>query len=285
MNVVQVPAYFKDSFFVNSVADLFALYGRLVQPVREYEETAQRRDKAMEELEQARNTVSSAWVMPFLQGISRALLLAIPFVIFFLILCNVKTNAEGVKWLTLYDVWYGKLWLVEQFQNIISPENVPMWVGIPLTFLHYLLIENVIAPVIFFLLPITIVISVFTTIITVIGAKRTIVIKRQEIARLQAELDMRIDDLDAPLSFVPPDYRSSMALEYFYRGFANGKFHSLQEATAAFDTYLHQQRMEQGQQNMLEAQDNILRQIVYQTAEISKLKGKMDSIKNKVDWL
>lgn len=285
MNVVQAPAHFKDPFVVGSIADLFALYGRMVQPVREYEETAQRRDKAGQELVEAKNTVSSAWLMPFLHGISRALLFAIPFVIFFLILCNVKTDAEGIKWLTHYDAWYGKLWLVEQINHIISPENVPLWVGIPLTFLHYLLIENVIAPVIFFLLPITIVISVVTTIISVIAAKRTIAVKRQEMERLQAELDMRLNDLDMPLSFVPPDYRSSMALEYFYRGFANGRVHTLQEATAAYDTYRHQQRMEQGQLELLNAQDAILRQISYQTSEIAKLKSKLDSVKSKVDWL
>lgn len=285
MNSVTTPAYFQDSFTVGSLADLFALYGRLVGPVREYEETAARKQAAEAALARAQETVSSAWITPFALAIARALLLAIPFIIFFLIICNVKTDAEGVKWITLYDQWYGRLWLVERYNALVTPETVPLWLGIPLALLHYFLIENVIAPVILFLLPLTFVFSVFTTVVSVLCAKRTIAVKRQEIERLQGELDARLDDLDLPLSFVPPDYRSSAALEYFSRGFANGRLSTLQEATAAYDTYLHQQRMEQGQLELLDAQDAILRQINYQTAEITKLKSKVDSVKRRVDWL
>jgi hypothetical protein len=129
-----------------------------------------------------------------------------------LIVCNVKHDANGVKWLTLYDAWYGHLWLPAKISEIIALGKVPLWLGIPITFLRYLIVENVLAPVVLFLLPLMFVVSFFTAIFAVFHATAIIRARQQQIESLDSELDACLNELSAPISFVPPDYRFSEAI-------------------------------------------------------------------------
>jgi hypothetical protein len=43
--------------------------------------------------------------------------------------------------------------------------------------------------------------------------------------------------------------------------------------------------MEQGQQDILEAHNTMLRELSYQTAQIKKLEGKINTLNHKVGWL
>lgn len=270
---------------IGSFADLFNLYQDLVEPVRQYEAAVAKKQTAEDELHKAQHTVSSAFISPFTSAISRTLLFAIPWVVLFLIVCNVKHDANGVKWLTLYDAWYGHLWLPAKISKIIAPGKVPLWLGIPITFLRYLIIENVLAPVVLFLLPLMFVVSIVTTIFSVFHAKAIIRARQQQIESLDSELDARLNELSAPISFVPPDYRFSEAIEFFYRSYANGKAATLQEAILQYDDFSHKRRMEQGQQDILEAHNTMLRELSYQTAQIKKLEGKVNTLNHKVGWL
>lgn len=284
MSIATTPAYFKEPIIIHNVNDLFTLYSQLIQPVQEYEATAYRKSQAESTLAQARETVSSAWIMPFATSIALSVVLAIPFAILFVIAGNVMTNEEGIKLISLFDKWLGDLWIIEQITNFLSPDNFPLWSAIIILPL-FLLIEYLIAPTVIFLFPTLFILNVFTTIFSTRKAKQTIIDKEQEIVHLQDELDIRLDDLSLPISFVPPNYRYSQALEYFCYCYANGKATTLQEAVNAYDTYLHQQRMEQGQQQILATQDIILQKIRYQNIELSQLNDSINRLHNKVDWL
>lgn len=270
---------------IGSFADLFNLYRDLIEPVRQYEATAARKQVAEDELHKAQHTVSSAFLLPLTSAISRTLLFAVQWVILFLIVCNVKHDANGVKWLTLYDAWYGHLWLPAKISEIIAPGKVPLWFGIPITFLRYLIVENVLAPVVLFFLPLMMMLSIVTTVFSVLRAKIVIQTKQQEVETLDAELSVRLNELSAPISFVPPDYRFSEAIEFFYRSFANGKAATLQEAILQYDDFSHKRLMEQGQQDILKAHNIMLRELSYQTAQIKKLEGKINTLHDKVGWL
>ncbi|WP_293007299.1 MULTISPECIES: hypothetical protein [unclassified Oscillibacter] len=270
---------------IGSFADLFNLYRDLIEPVRQYEAVVAKRQAAEGDLHKAQNTVSSAFILPFTTAISRTLLFAIPWIVLFLIVCNVKHNADGVKWLTLYDTWYGNLWLPTKISEIIAPDKVPLWLGIPIAFLRYFIVENVVAPVVLFLLPLMFAVSIVTTTFAVLNAKMVIRAKQQKIEMLDAELAVYLSELSAAITFVPPDYRFSEAIEFFYHSFANGKASTLQEVILQYDDFSHKRRMEQGQQDILEAHNAMLRELSYQTAQIKKLEGKVNTLNRKVSWL
>lgn len=139
----------------------------------------------------------------------------------------------------LHDVWYGHLWLPAKISEMIAPGKIPLWLGIPITFLRYLIVENVLAPVVLFLLPLMSIVSIFTTIFAVFHAKVIIRARQQQIETLDSQLDASLNELSVPISFVSPDYRFSEAIEFFYHSFANGKASTLQEAILQYDDFSH----------------------------------------------
>jgi len=256
---------------IHNFADLFTLYRDLAESVRNYEDTKAKIEASEKELKRAHRTVSTAFLIPFLSAISRTLMLAIPWAVLFLIICSILHDANGVKWLTAYDAWYGQLWLPARISELFSPDKVPMWVGIPVTFFRYLVVENLLAPIILFLFPLMFVVSIFTTIFNVLLAKSTIRNKENELNLLHGELAQRFDEISAPISFVPPDYRFSEAIDFFYHAFANGKASTLQEAVLQYDDFTYKRRLEQNQNNILQTNNELLQKLSYQIEQIKQL--------------
>ena len=56
------------------------------------------------------------------------------------------------------------------------------------------------------------------------------------------------------INSIPQDYRNSQALAFFSNSFFNSKVKNLLEAVNLYDQYLHQQKMEQSQREIAEAQ-------------------------------
>lgn len=82
-------------------------------------------------------------------------------------------------------IWrHEQLWLPARISELFSPDKVPMWVGIPVTFFRYLVVENLPAPVVLFLFSLMFVVSIFNTIFNILLAKSIISNKKNELRAL-----------------------------------------------------------------------------------------------------
>ena len=66
--------------------------------------------------------------------------------------------------------------------------------------------------------------------------------------------------MDFAITFVPPDYRTSEALEFFCNDFANGKVTNLKEAMKEYDLYCHRKSVEETQKKAASEQTRLLQE-------------------------
>lgn len=87
---------------------------------------------------------------------------------------------------------------------------------------------------------------------------------------IESVIARKVRAIEKEISFVPPKYRHSHALEYFVESYENSRINNLLEAVNAYDTFEHRKNVE----GALLAICNILQQIAYnQAVEIEQLKG------------
>lgn len=86
------------------------------------------------------------------------------------------------------------------------------------------------------------------------------------------------------MSFVPPDYRYSEAIEYFFRSFFNQKAETLKEAVILYDNYVHQKKMESAQEFLVQQQILALKEIEYQNIQLNNIHSKLSDIDSRLFW-
>ena len=270
---------------IETVDDLFHLYHRLIQPLKNFEKLCDRQDTLKKEIQDAKDTVKSAFVLPFLLGLKFTFALAIPFVIVFLIVANVCHTQEGVSLFTAYDDWFTQtgfgVWLSDKVSGMIDSGLFVGFLGVILTFI----VGCALFPIAVFLFPAMLAVGIVVTIFSVISARGTIKRGNRELPELEAQISRMLKELAEPLAYVPPDYRYSAAVEHFCQSYGNGKATSLKEAVNLFDTYVHQLEMEQRQQEILETHREVLRKLDVQSAQLKSLERQVKNVQSDVNWL
>lgn len=266
---------------IETVQDIFGLYARLSGPLKEMERVCDRQETLKNELNEAKETVSIAFVKPFISAFVWTFCLAIPFIILFLIITNVAHVSDGRALFDVYDQWLSETALGAKFLGILSTDGFWGLVCIVILFVVWCGLF----PCIIFLLPTMFVLSVITTVFSAIFAKRVIKKNSAMIPLLQQEIEDRIQAMAEALSYVPPDYRYSMAIDHFCQSYANQKADSLKEAVNLFDVYLHQQKMEQKQQEILDVERRKLSELTYQSERLDKINRELKQIRRDVDWM
>ena len=266
---------------IETVQDIFGLYARLSGPLKEMEQVCDRQETLKKELKEAKETVSIAFIKPFLSALAWTFALAIPFIVLFLIVTNVSHVPDGRSLFDAYDDWLSGTALGAKFLEIIPREGFWGFICMVLS----LAVWCGIFPCVIFLLPAMFVLSVIVTVFSVIFAKRVIKKNTAAIPVLQQEINERIQAMAEALAYVPPDYRFSMAVDHFCQSYANQKADSLKEAVNLFDVYLHQQKMEQKQQEILNVERRKLSEMAYQSEQLEKINRELKQIRRDVDWM
>ncbi len=269
-----------------SVDNLFQLYSQLIQPLKDFEGLCGRQDEVNKELKEAKSTIGSAIITPFVMALHFTAILSIPFVILFVIVINVAHTSEGVSLFTAYDEWLQEtpfgLWFFDGvIASMIDSGILVGLLGVLLSFV----VGCALFPIVAFLLPAMFAVGIVFTVISVFSAKGTIARGNAELKELEGQIDRMFHVLVEPLVFVPPDYRFSAAVEHFVRSYQNGKVSNPKEAMLQFDNYMHQMEMEHKQQQLLESQREIRQKLDAQSAQFKAMEKQIGQIKGKVDWL
>lgn len=82
--------------------------------------------------------------------------------------------------------------------------------------------------------------------------------KMEYLSNVEQDIDNSYISLGDSLKLVPPSYCNSKALQYFYSAYTNGKVENVKEAINAYDEYMHRQKMEATQQQMLFQQEQMV---------------------------
>lgn len=263
-------------------ADVFQLYGRLVNPMKELENACERQQKQEEAIAEAKETIGVCFITPFIYAIGWTVAFAIPFLIVFWVAGNLVKLEDGVKFASAYINWYEDLPISNMmvgWGTSIDSLLLKFIFLILLGFVEFLLMPNVIV-----LLPIMFVVGVLVTIIGVIRAKCVIKSGKEELVELNQQIPIMIEQLSGPLSFVPLDYRYSEAIEYFFRSFCNQKAETLKEAVILYDNYVHQKKMESAQEFLVQQQILALKEIEYQNIQLNNIHSKLSDIDSRLFW-
>lgn len=273
-------------YFISSEKDRFELFYSMIPYLKELESYILARDEVQKRREQNRSKLS----MPILTILSSAVLytvlLAIPFLIIFYIVVNVIKLDNGMSLFSAYEEWLETKvivsvvlkWLLALFEvdNFLC-QFISVVLNMAFVFL--------VVPCLYFLFPIALVLSFLGTIFSRMNAKAQL----KEDGKFCEEIDQKIEELvrhiGIPLQNVPSDYQYSEALEYFCNCYINGRANTLQEAIAAYDTYLHRRKMEHAQEVIHNDQTKILNELHEQQEKMDRMQECLRRVKNKIDWL
>lgn len=172
-------------------ADVFQLYGRLVNPMKELENACERQQKQEEAIAEAKETIGVCFITPFIYAIGWTVAFAIPFLIVFWVAGNLVKLEDGVKFASAYINWYEDLPISNMmvgWGTSIDSLLLKFIFLILLGFVEFLLMPNVIV-----LLPIMFVVGVLVTIIGVIRAKCVIKSGKEELVELNQQIPIMIE--------------------------------------------------------------------------------------------
>ena len=272
-----------ESIVVENLNDLNRLYHKLLEPVRNVETLSARQEQLQDELSEAKSTLSSRFITPFSLALQFTVTLAIPFLIVFFLFLFFKKNPEGVRYFTLYDHWIGDATFLNWMEPILyGLEDLLGTVIGGLISMIIAFIAFIITPAFIFLLPAMFIISVIFTVISCIGARGNIKRIPQEMESLESEIKGIINRISEDITYVPPEYRFSDALDFICKAFDNEKADSLKEALLQYDDFAHKRRVENAQQEMLINQYEELRMLAYQSIQLNSIKSDISSIKSRV---
>ena len=263
-------------------ADIFCLYGKLVNPMKELENVCDKKQQQEIAIMKSKSTIHRCLITPVTNAIVWTVVCAIPFLIIFWIAGNLIKVEDGVKFADAYINWYEGLPISNMMVGWGKDIDNLLLQFIFILFLFF--IEYVLMPNIIVLLPIMHMLGVLVTIISVIRAIYIIKSAKNALVELNQHIPIMIEQLSEPLSFVPPDYRYSEAIEYFYKSFCNHKAETLKEAVILYDNYMHQKKMESAQEALVHHQILALREIEYQNMQLNNIHKKLRSIDSRLFW-
>lgn len=263
-------------------ADVFNLYGRLVEPLKQFEDACAEQASYKESVENAKAIMWSWWLQAILYTVIFTVVLAIPFAILFWNAGKHIQIGEGANLVETYYEWYKGL---EVTANVTEwcKNFMGLFTGI-IGFVVIVSFEMVVMPCATFLVPIVAIISLVVSILGAIHASSIVAGSKAGLPARQETIEAMLEELEGPLTFVPPDYRYSEAVEYFYKSFANHKADTLKEAVNLYDNYVHQRNMEESQQVLIQNQVAMLQQIEYQNIQLQNINSKLNNIKSTLFW-
>ena len=246
---------------ITSWHDLFSLYRDLVGPFQKFEKLSSRQRELERKLEQDAEYAQEKIRFDFKGTIQDifwdTLKWAIPFLIVFWVILNVvQVNGEY-----LLNDMYGELMYIIHDQLIEEG-------GTLIDLVYYLGVGIILGPCLIFLFPFMLIRNVISEVqhISQRKKKNEEILKACEKARMEQLPQLEAAKQDtlkriAPyFNCIPSNYRNSHALAFFSDSFFNWKVKDIQEAVNLYDQYLHQQRMEQSQREIAEAQGRALRE-------------------------
>ena len=106
-----------------------------------------------------------------------------------------------------------------------------------------------------------------------------------QIKKLDAEISDDINVISEAIDLVPPDYRSSAALEYMSNAIESKKAESLKEAMLQYDEYVFREEMKDSQQQIISKLNNIIDNQMEQSKQLNKINKNVSSINSKLNWM
>lgn len=274
--------------------ELFSLYKSLVGPFQEFEKRSYRKRelewKIKSAAEDAQRTVRFNYKKVIRKAFAHTLIWAIPFLIVFYIIMNV-VHVNEEKLFYYYSVSDPAEAVAEAIEEKIEDklsEKADIAYEIVAAF-----IICVPLPCLRFLFPLMIVGNVIPEVRHVSQAKKkkeeslkTCEACKELLPQAEAAIQEAWKRIGPFVKYIPPDYRNSSALAFFSKSFFNLKVKNLTEAVNLYDQYLHQQRMEESQREIANAQREAQRESM---AAIDALSGQMaymhDQIQDQIDSL
>lgn len=273
---------------ISDEKEILNMYGRLIKPLKEFENTCRQKEQAIRNISEANETINSAISTPIAYSIGMTIALAIPFDIIFWIITFLIKNSEGVRYSHIFFMWEDKTWIMKLIAKITPiPEDANLFVGFivgGVAVIVCLLMEIVILPPVYVLLPILFVLSVIYTVHEVRSAKKNLPIFQKSLAYLTDRIPLMEEQLSYCISIVPPDYRNSDAVEFFYKSYINHKAATVKEAVLLYDQHCHMRKVEENQQQMLKKQNEILKEINAQNAGLDEVNSRLQSIEWNTFW-
>lgn len=252
--------------------DLFSLYRDLVGPFQELENRLNHKWDLELTARDARGIIDYGYKRTIREAFShtRKIIWALPFLgVFHIVMNVVPLNGE-----TLFYYY-------EDLLETITYNIYPFHQGLIGSFIYAimaLIIIYFLLPCLIFLFPLMIVGNVIYRTHVISKAKKTLKSCEELLPQADAAIQETWNSIAPYVEKVPPNYRTSHALAFFANSFFNFKVRNLQEAVNLYDDYLHKQRMEQSQREMLEAQRESMN-------AINALSGQMDYIHAQMDFM
>lgn len=257
---------------------LLNMYGKLINPLKTFENTCDEKDRVTQNILNAQNTISSAFLTPIVASIMFSFTLSIPFCVLFWIITNLTHNPEGIKYASIFFQWEEECKFVSTLSSFME-EWFPLFPIIILAIIEFMIIPTVVV-----LLPVLFILAAIYTVFSVISAKHTLSGSMPYLSELEKKIDCMVEQLSSCLSIVPPDYRYSEAVEFFYNSYCNRKVSTIKEAVLLYDQYCHLQRMEENQKELIQTHNELLQNIQLQNMELSAMNSKLRSIEWNTFW-
>jgi len=277
--------FFEEPIIINDVNDLNRVYHHLIGPVQAIESLCEYKHRKQMEFNDARGTLSSKIVSTIAMAIQFTATLAIPFLILFALVIIFKKTPEGIRYITVYENWFTeKFEPLDQFAMFLQAKigmTLGSIIGVILTFLFFFIIN----PLLMLLFPAMLVVAIVVTIFNCIKARLAVKSLPEEIEKTEEYIKDEIDRIAMGLALVPPDYRSSDAIQFFCKVFDNKKADSLKEAMIQYDDYVHKMQVEYAQQEILDKHNEALRMLAYQSDRIDALNSDIRRLNSKVSWI
>jgi len=277
---------YEGQYLVENEREQFELFYSLIPCLKELEACVDAREDAVTRKAQAKGKLE----MPLLTTIVSAVLItlahAIPFLIVLYIVTNIVKLDNGESLFSLYETWMESEpifnGLMSKLLDSIDPDKTLLNL---IAGLIGIVVIIVIPPCVYVLFPVVFVFCIISGILNRKAARKDV----KECAEICEEMDLNIEQLiqilSIPMQMVPSDYQYSDALEYFCNSYINGRVHTLQEAIAAYDTYLHRKKMEHAQEVIHEDQAKIMKEMKEQQDKLDRMQDSIRRVKNRVDWL
>lgn len=277
---------YEGQYLVENERERFELFYSLIPYLKELEACVDAREDALTRKAQAKGKLEMPLLTTIVSAVLITLALAIPFLIVFYIVTNVVKLDNGESLFSLYETWMESEpifnGLMTKLLDSIDPDKtfLSLMVG-----LIGIVVIIVIPPCVYVLFPVVFVFCIISGIFNRKAAR----VDLKECDEICEEMDLNIEQLiqilSVPVQMVPSDYQYSEALEYFCNSYINGRANSLQEAIAAYDTYLHRKKMEHAQEVIHDEQTKIMNEIHDQQQQLDRMQDSIRRVKNRVDWL
>ncbi len=243
-------------FQIHDEKEMFSLFYVLSKYLKEHENMTALRKKDNQLLINGLEDVNKPATYVISSVLGGTIVFGIPFLIIFYIVTNVVHLGDGRSLYYVYDTFIANIPVVNRFLTWLSDFHGESIILLLLLQLFVLALWYILVPCITVLMPAMAVISLFQ----LKKIKKSIPKLRDEVRELDKYISELEKEMDFAITFVPPDYRTSEALEFFCNDFANGKVTNLKEAMKEYDLYCHRKSVEETQKKAASEQTRLLQE-------------------------